>query len=113
MQIRPGVAHQSFIDDCAKQIDRCVIDELADCVHICGEPVKAILEDETEKFDGFDGAGQEGRIITLYWLKSDQFNARSGDPVVFKGQTYKIKKGYPIDTRDCWLMAELSTCGTC
>lgn len=115
MQFRPGASRQSFVDRCTKEMNRTVVDALGDDVLICGEPVRACFEFEAgEKFQ-FDNnsAGQISEMITLDWLKEDQPNVRSGDPVVFNGRTYTIKKGFPINMQDCWLRAELKDCGVC
>lgn len=112
MQFRPGVAPSSFIDDCTKEMNQCILKELGDAnITINGEAVCAIFNIEAEKFEGFeDGPGQKVETITLDWLKDDAPNVRSGNPVVVNGRRYKIKKGFPMDLKDCWLTAELSDC---
>jgi len=63
-QILPITAKpKSFIDDCVKQMDDCVIDHLSEQLHICGELVCGILEDTTEKVFSFgDGPSQKKAI---------------------------------------------------
>jgi len=95
-------------------MDRCLVGTVTDQVHICGELVcSGILEDTTEKHFFSEGPAQQGRIVELSWLKEEMPSARAGDSVIYKNQTFKIKPGFPVDLRDCWMMAELSTCETC
>lgn len=114
MQLRPGRQRESFVDRCTKQLNECVADALGDHnVLICGELVRAIFDHEAEKYNFGDGPGQLAETLTISWLKKEQPNARAGDPVRINGRGYKIKNGYPIDNRDCWLTAELIDCGEC
>jgi hypothetical protein len=90
------------------------LEVLGDSVLICGEPVRACFDFEpAEKFDFGNGVGQQAERISIEWLAADAPNVRAGDSVVFDGRAYKVKNGFPINMRDCWLRAELSDCGTC
>ena len=96
------------MDECVKEMDRCVLDELSDgSAYIASQYVPEVIFDHTtEKDDPFgDGVSQRVDTITLHWLKEYMPSARSGNEVKYRGKTYRIKKGYPLDTNDCWLMA--------
>lgn len=114
MQIRPGKRRPRFIDRCAKMIDRCVVEELADYpIIVAGESIAAIMDVEVEKVGFGDGPDSVAQTISLSWLAKDQPNARHGDRVIIGERHYTIKRGYPIDRADCWLYAELNDCGEC
>lgn len=112
-QIIPKTHQPGFRNDCAKTIDKCVIDNLSDVVIMGGLAINAIFDIDVDKFGFDDGPQSSVRTITLYWLKESYPNASQGTVVKYNGRQYKMKSGYPMDQQDCWMMAELTDCGSC